>query len=348
MSRTGQPALTEEIRRAASDWVARQDAGLSASELAAWRAWLASDPRHREAYDRYAALWGRLERPRMAGEGTRLQRDVALAARGRRRRGMRAAGLAAIVTLAVTAGIVGRGYRSAPAPAGAGSMAITGPERLILPDGSVLEHPRGAEVVVDFGSPLVRRVTLGRGEVHLEVAANPARPFIVAAAGVEFRAVGTAFSVRLGTASVELLVTEGKVAVGGRGSEPAAVPTAAPSAAPLVAAGQRLTVGTAGGMEIRAPESCPPAEMARRLAWRSPRAEFTNSPLRDVVAVLNSRGEAVGGPRYVLVDPDLAATCLTGVFLADDADAFIGILEGGFGVVAERRGTREIVLSRRR
>ena len=216
MSRTGQPALTEEIRRAASDWVARQDAGLSASELAAWRAWLASDPRHREAYDRYAALWGRLERPRMAGEGTRLQRDVALAARGRRRRGMRAAGLAAIVTLAVTAGIVGRGYRSAPAPAGAGSMAITGPERLILPDGSVLEHPRGAEVVVDFGSPLVRRVTLGRGEVHLEVAANPARPFIVAAAGVEFRAVGTAFSVRLGTASVELLVTEGKVAVDGR------------------------------------------------------------------------------------------------------------------------------------
>ena len=344
MRGTGQPALTEEMRRTASDWVARQDAGLSASEDAAWRAWLASDPRHREAYDRYAALWGRLERPRMAGEGTRLQRDVALAARGRRRRGMRTAGLAVIVTLAVTAGIVGRGYRSAPAPAGAGSMAITGPERLILPDGSVLEHPRGAEVVVDFGSPLVRRVTLGRGEVHLEVAANPARPFIVAAAGVEFRAVGTAFSVRLGTASVELLVTEGKVAVDCRVGEP----TEAPSAAPLVGAGQRLTVGTAGGMEIRAPESCPPAEMARRLAWRSPRAEFTNSPLRDVVAVLNSRGEAVGGPRYVLVDPDLAATCLTGVFLADDADAFIGILEGGFGVVAERRGTREIVLSRRR
>ena len=344
MRGTGQPALTEEMRRAASDWVARQDAGLSASEDAAWRAWLASDPRHREAYDRYAALWGRLERPRMAGEGTRLQRDVALAARGRRRRGMRAAGLAAIVTLAVTAGIVGRWYRSAPPPAGAGSMAITAPEHLTLPDGSVLEHPRGAEVVVDFGSPLVRRVTLGRGEVHLEVAADPARPFIVAAAGVEFRAVGTAFSVRLGTASVELLVIEGKVAVDGRVGEP----TEAPSAAPLVGAGQRLTVETAGGMEIRPPESCPPAEMARRLAWRSPRAEFTNSPLRDVVAFLNARGKAAGGPRYELVDPELAAACLTGVFLADDADAFIGILEGGFGVVAERRGTRDIVLSRRR
>ncbi|MFM8337151.1 MAG: FecR family protein [Opitutaceae bacterium] len=344
MRGTGQPALTEEMRRAASDWVARQDAGLSASEDAAWRAWLASDPRHREAYDRYAALWGRLERPRMAGEGTRLQRDVALAARGRRRRGMRAAGLAAVVTLAVTAGLTGRWFHSAPAPAGAGSMAITGPERLTLPDGSVLEHPRGAEVVVDFGSPLVRRVTLGRGEVHLEVAADPARPFIVAAAGVEFRAVGTAFSVHLGSASVELLVTEGKVVVDGRVGEP----TAAPSAAPLVGAGQRLTVGTAGGMEIRPPESCPPAEMARRLAWRSPRAEFTNSPLRNVVAFLNARHEAAGGPRYELVDPELAAACLTGVFLADDADAFIGILEGGFGVVAERRGTRDIVLSRRR
>ena len=33
--------------------------------------------------------------------------------------------------------------------------------------------------------------------------------------------------------------------------------------------------------------------------------------------------------------------------LADPPDAFVGILEGGFGVAAERRGPRDIVLRRR-
>ena len=78
----------------ASAWVARRDAGLSAAEEAEWQAWLATDPRHREAYDRYAALWVRLDRPRAAGAGTRLQRDVALAGRARHRARRRAAGAA--------------------------------------------------------------------------------------------------------------------------------------------------------------------------------------------------------------------------------------------------------------
>jgi transmembrane sensor len=56
-------------------------------------------------------------------------------------------------------------------------------------------------------------VVLERGEAHFQVAKNPARPFVVVARGVEIRAVGTAFSVGLESTRVEVLVTEGQVAV---------------------------------------------------------------------------------------------------------------------------------------
>jgi transmembrane sensor len=45
------------------------------------------------------------------------------------------------------------------------------------------------------------------------VTKDPVRPFIVMAAGVAVRAVGTAFNVKLDSTAVEVLVTEGMVAV---------------------------------------------------------------------------------------------------------------------------------------
>lgn len=343
MSRHSQSVSTEEIRRVASAWVARLDAGVTASEEAAWRAWLAADPRHREVYEGYTALWGRLDRPRSAGAATRLQRDVILAGRARRRARSRAAGAVAVLVL-LFGSVWWTHGPGTEVEAPAGLVAITRPERRVLPDGTVLECPAGTEVTVDFSAPGFRRIALARGDLHLEVASDPLRPLVVSAAGVVFRAVGTTFAVQLRGGAVELLVTEGKVAV-----ESPAPAVADGAAAPLVTAGQSLLVRTPGNVDLARlrPEPCAPAEMGRRLAWRGPRAEFADVPLREVVAALNGFGEGAGGPRYVIGEAELAATRLTGLFRADDPGAFIGILEGGFGVVAERRGPRDIVLRRR-
>jgi transmembrane sensor len=83
-------------------------------------------------------------------------------------------------------------------------------ERLALPDGSRVELKDGSEVVVQY-SASERRVKLTGGEAHFTVWKDKTRPFIVNAAGVEVRAVGTAFNVRLEAKSVEVLVTEGRV-----------------------------------------------------------------------------------------------------------------------------------------
>ena len=74
-----------------------------------------------------------------------------------------------------------------------------------MPDGSIVELNRGAALKVDY-TPEMRRVELVSSEAHFDVAKYPDRPFIVSAGGVDFRAVGMAFNVKLTGDSVELLI----------------------------------------------------------------------------------------------------------------------------------------------
>lgn len=105
---------------------------------------------------------------------------------------------------------------------------VSAPERQVLPDQSVIELKGGAVVRVAY-SDSERRVELVRGEAHFQVAKNPGRPFVVAAGALEVKAVGTAFAVQLAPAAVEVLVTEGRVALQATGSQPDA-PRTEPSA----------------------------------------------------------------------------------------------------------------------
>ena len=94
-----------------------------------------------------------------------------------------------------------------------GLAALSAPvTQRTLEDGTVVELNKGAVLAVEF-SARVRRVRLERGEAHFTVTKNPARPFIVSARGMDVVAVGTAFNVRLDSAVVEVLVTEGRVRV---------------------------------------------------------------------------------------------------------------------------------------
>lgn len=332
---TTRPPNLEEIDAAAAAWVARRDAGLNAAEQRTFAVWCAENPLHAEALRRFEATWEALGRPRRTGVAATLRSE--LDSRLTRRRWWRAA--AAVAGLILVA--AGTWWLRPPAPA-SGTPApalvrsrIMTPEQRTLSDGSRLELSEGAEVAVSF-TPDARRLRLVRGEAHFSVVKDLARPFIVTAGGVEFRAVGTAFSVTLDPARVELLVTEGRVAV-----EATAAPQVA-AATPLgtVDAGERLAlpVAPAAAAAPRAPvpavETVAPEEIARRQAWRRPRVEFSGAPLSEVVAVLNRQQ-----PRRIeLGDPTLAAVPLSGRFQADDLEVFTALLESGFDIAAEDRG----------
>ncbi len=87
--------MTEAQRDAAATWLVRRQAGpLSPADEAAFRSWIAADPRHAEALGEAEALWRQLEEP-----GRRLADRFAADGRRQKRRGWLATLLRPLVAL---------------------------------------------------------------------------------------------------------------------------------------------------------------------------------------------------------------------------------------------------------
>ena len=269
----------------------------------------------------------------------------------RRQRRRRQVAAGSLVVALVAAGILWRGWRDGHQPSGAAheTMAATRsavlmPEQRLLADGSKIDLKPGATLRVAY-SQTARTVVLLQGEAHFEVMKDPRRPFVVQVGGVEVRAVGTAFSVQLETRQVEVLVTEGRVAVE-RSTEPAGGAAAGRPAAPPVAfldAGTKLVVPAdlppATPLEIKPITS---EQVATELAWRGKRVELSGTPLAEAVELFNRHNRL----QLAVADPSLARHQLSGIFWADDAEGFVRLLEAGMGVSAERAADT-IVLRRK-
>jgi transmembrane sensor len=234
-----------------------------------------------------------------------------------------------------TAGAALRLAASAVAPdAGPSRTAtISAPHRETLPDGSIVELKSGAAIAHDY-TPERRSVTLLRGEAHFQVAKNPQRPFIVTAGAVAVRAVGTAFSVQFAPTEVEVLVTEGRVAVEKTAAvvEPAPVSATVDTSA-FLQAGGRAVIRLAEQAAEPEVSVVPEAELAKRLAWRVPQLEFSRTPLTEIVALMNQHG---GAARRIVLDgssAEFADVKLSGFLAADNDEGLARLLEANFPIV---------------
>jgi transmembrane sensor len=347
------------IKDAAAAWKTRADAGLTSREESELREWLEADAHHRVALERYDLVWERFDGPYRAGATDVVLQE--LSARARRRRRVISAAAAGVALFAVgwmwRSGTVADRANPAITSSNAHPNAILLlPERQVLPDGSVAELRAGAKLTVNF-TPAFRRVTLLRGEVHFQVTKDAARPFIVSAAGVETRAVGTAFLVGLRPDGVEVLVTEGRVSVnhaeGTRALATAAgfAPDTATHPEPLafVDAGNGILVGKGEGPSSPQLAAVNQAQLDDHLSWRAPRVEFTRISLAEAVAVLNGysagrRSAGQSSTQFLIDDPVLNDVRISGLFRVDNTEAFVGLLKNGFGIQAERRVDGEIRL----
>ncbi len=340
------PAALDE----AATWVIRQDRGLTAEEQDRLSQWLAENPLHGQALARQRAHWNRLAPlgrwlPEHSAEPNP---DLLAPARPSRRWLRPALALAAGIALLLVWNPWDRPAVPVPVitPAEVVVREASGTRRT-LEDGSVVELNRGADLRVAFRAG-ERRVELSRGEAHFTVVRDPARPFVVSAGGREVRAVGTAFNVRLDSGAMEVLVTEGRVRIGGGGETRAVVPSSVtepgPAAVPLLEAGQRAVVSLEGAEAGPRIATLTPVEIERVLAWQHRMLEFTAAPLQAVVAEFNRTNRL----QIVIRDPGVAAERLSASFRSDNVEGFVRLLEVGFGIRGERRGEHEIVLRRAR
>jgi len=329
---------------AAVDWIRRREAGLTADERVEFRAWLAADRKHPLALakadtkaDEFDWMWH---------TGTMDLVAAGLETRARKRRWRRTATAVGGLTALIAAGYFWPALRT-PAPdlLATSHTVVSLPVRQVLPDGSVVELKDGARITVAFSDAL-RRVELSNGSAYFAVAKNRSRPFLVQASGVQVQAVGTAFAVQLGQQAVEVLVTEGRVAVN-RTRDPSETfgggeRASTQSHRVFVDAGSTVAIPispvTGREMVVQAVSD---AERVEKLDWREPRLGFSGTPLSEVVAMMNRYNRV----QFVISDRSLDHLELSGVLRADRVDALVQLLESDFGLRADRRGDAEIVLS---
>lgn len=315
----GAPDEEDPVGEAAAAWFLRLRAlGTSAPEYAAFEAWLAADPVHRQAYEEVAAAWNRLGAlPSRAagGYGPAAPSGVLLSRRG--------ALAATVATGAVLAGAAGLMLGGADPP-GTWRTAAGARAETVLADGSrlwldaassVAEQPSAAP-----GGP--RRLELLAGQAVVAVAPDASGgrqyEFVLPGLGrLQVKAGATGFlaakRVGLGGRLAVLVSASGVPAeLRAEGNAGAAVVLAAGTAV-------ELTPRVGGGAAAGTPRAADAEELA---GWRAGRLTYRAASLAEVAEDL---GRYRGG-WVVLAGEGPRRLRVTAALPADDPDGALDAL----------------------
>lgn len=334
------------IEIAASEWLARLDRGLTPEEQDSYTEWLAQDAAHREAIGRYLNDWDDFDR--LAGihlkHHARIDPDLLVPEHLETLKGrslvqkivlFSALPFAAMIALVF--------YFTASSPEDSSGLKVQPALELLarieqrtLEDGSVIEINRGSVVRSSY-TDSERRVYLTKGEANFDVAKDPDRPFIVNVAGVDVRAVGTIFSVKLSRNEVDVIVTEGIVNVKPSASS---FVSKQPIADSFLEIGQRARVDLRTEVPVVVVTSIERTEINEAHRWQPRLLDYDEVLLGELVEEFN-RSNPI---QIALNDPSLETISLSSTFWSDNVEGFVRLMESSFGMEAEWRGSREIVL----
>ena len=201
------------------------------------------------------------------------------------------------------------------------------------------------------------------GEAHFAVAKDKGRPFVVSVGPVKVRAVGTGFNVRFEQSAIQVLVTEGTVAVGNdssdwtpasvqntHASQPAFANSAVSASAParaegtssdmILTAGYRTVIPLARDLGRKPiPAAVPESEIRHALAWREMRFELSNATLDQAVDLFNRKGRM----QLAIEDEELRARRISGIYWADNPTQFADLIESTLEIKAVRQASDRIV-----
>ena len=345
-------AAHERIETEALAWIAQISGDrFTEKDLAAFREWVQRSPAHEKEIKDISALWGEMnvltELNAHIGEADRLARRL----RRRERRGKRLAFRAALAVLCacIVIGMTLGGGSEVETPYASSSdnvvqtaivnvpvvfKSAVGEQQIhTLPDGSVITLNTNSHIDVDF-TDHQRTVRLLKGEALFTVAKDQFRPFVVVADNGIIRAIGTEFSVRLLSASVDVVVSEGVV-------ELSALEPTLPMSSKVAALTEDVSHTTSLGV-IRAGQTAtissskatvalhPVAEIETKLAWKSGRLEFLGKPLEDVIKEVGRYTDL----DIVIDEPELQSLSFGGAFMVGDTDLLFRTLESQYGISA--------------
>lgn len=297
-----------ELTRQANAWVARITSGQATVEDArALREWCERSPAHAFAYQETTRLWKQLGHVADAGY------------RAPRRRYLRA-GLAACVLLVgclwlpLTGAIGDSAWLSHPFSNDVtGYRTGTGERREVtLEDGSRVQLDARTHLRLDFSAER-RRIVLSDGAAVFHVWHDASRPFVVETENGTVTALGTVFEVRHRVAAINVICSEGVVAVRQPGQSP-----------------RRLEAGQQLQYDSRGSSAPVPVDSTEALAWRSDLLVFKQRPLAELVEELNRYRPG----HIVLASADAARRPVSGVFHLQRTDEALEHISTSLGLTA--------------
>lgn len=305
-----------EIEDQAARWVARRDRDeWDEAQEAELEAWLAKSTAHRVAFLRLDAAWGAAARLSV------LNGPMSAASLRSPRRLWLPLGRMAAAVVAMAAVIGGATYFLEGQRASASFTTQIGQRETIpLADGTKVELNTDSELRADV-TPTKRTVWLDRGEAYFEVAHDKRHPFTVLVGDRRITVLGTKFSVRRDGDGVEVVVAEGRVRV----------ETLDHPAPPTIVTRDDIAIAKSGETLVAMKS---PQDVSAALGWRHGLLIFGQATLSDVAEEFNRYNEK----KIVVTDATAAHLRLGGTFEATNLDAFVRLLEHGFGLKVVDKG----------
>src|SRR5882757_1293511 len=322
---------TDEVQRAASEWVVRLKADdVTDDDRTRFEAWMGAHPRNAKAYADLCTTWDKLVEAGPLVRAVNFGQLMNAASRPPApRRPWATIAMAAGVAAIVLGGVWGL-YRQKQETAF--RTAIGEQAAVMLPDGSAFDLNTNSRVRVAY-SRSERVVRLESGEAFFKVAHDTRRLFWVRAGNSWVRAVGTAFNVYLLPTGPQVTVSEGtvKVMANATSNEPPPTDTVTVGTA-SVRAGEQVNVQGSAEV-IREINS---DQLTRLLAWRSSSLYFQDQPLADVVSEMMRYTTL----KIEISDRKLRDLPIGGTFQAspEGAEALLTTLHDGFGISIRRDG----------
>jgi transmembrane sensor len=320
---TNSSATHSERRKAraeAAAWIVRLHGPDRTPVLeAGCRAWLAESTENEIQFERVTDIWEAAASSSTAG----IPRMARWSPAPRRR----AWAIAAVLVLAIGAGLFGFQYWSYPTYA-----TEVGEQRIVrLDDGTRVTLNSGTTLRVAF-TALKRRVRLDRGEAFFEVSHNAKRPFIVTAGDRQVTALGTAFAVSYEPNRTAVTLVEGKVSVVAVGASPPAPPSPAvltpDTGTVILSPGERVTYSRKSAPKLDEPR------LDSVTAWRRGEVVLDKTPLADAVAEMNRYEKT----RLVIEDPRSAALRVSGIYHVGDSTGFAQTVAELYGLDVQQAG----------
>mgnify|MGYP006142304345 FL=1 len=338
------PILSQQQRlEEASHWIAKLERKLTREEETRLKQWMSADAKNRSELLVLAELWDQMDAlsqlseviPHSGHQSTR--KRLAIAA-------------SVILAVAVYAALLFENQRFENLTVETSvEVAYSGEARYETPvgdrstvhlnDGSVVQLNTDTRLDVSM-LPDQRLLTLRWGEVHIDVAHDPARPLRVVVGDRVIEAIGTKFNVRIDDSQqIELIVSEGQVSVGikpGASSEN----MTDQAGLELIAENERIWLGE---HRPRALEVLEPEEIEVRLSWRNGNLVFRGESLSSAVSEVGRYTNM----EFIIQSEELKQLRVAGLFRAGDVEGFLRSLRTNFNIVDERIDGKTISLSQR-